>query len=104
MAYAVVFSPEALEHLRALYRFIEKAASPLIAQRFTEAIVEHCESFKEFPARAVRRDDIRPGLHITNYRSRVVIALVVDRTSVSIVGIFYGGRDYETLLQNDVDD
>ena len=104
MAYSVTFAPEAIEQLRALYRYIEKDSSPAIAQRFTDAIVNHCERFSEFPARAMRRDDIRPGLHITHYHGRVVIAFSVDKTAVSIVGIFYGGRDYETLLQPDVDE
>jgi len=34
--------------------------------------------FEKLPARAVRRDDIRPGLHLTNYRGRVVIAFAVE--------------------------
>jgi plasmid stabilization system protein ParE len=62
MAYSVVFTPEARAQLIALYRHIEIHASPAIAQRFTDAIVNHCERFRELPARAVRRDDIRPGL------------------------------------------
>jgi toxin ParE1/3/4 len=34
----------------------------------------------------------------------VVIALSVDTKEVSIIGVFYGGRDYERLLQSDLDD
>jgi toxin ParE1/3/4 len=49
MAYSVVFTPEAREQLRALYRYIAKEASPAIAQRFTDAIVDHCERFREIP-------------------------------------------------------
>ena len=78
MAYSVVFTPEARAQLIALYRYIEIDASPAIAQRFTDAIVNHCELFRELPARAVRRDDIRPGLHFTNYRGRLVIAFAVE--------------------------
>jgi toxin ParE1/3/4 len=104
MAYSVVYTPEAREQLRALYRYIAKEASPAIAQRFTDAIVDHCDRFREFPERAIRRDDIRPGLHITNYKGRVVIAFAVNSDEVSIIGVFYGGRDYERLLQSDLDD
>jgi toxin ParE1/3/4 len=104
MVYSVVYTPEALEQLRALYRYIESAASPVIAQRFTDAIVDHCDRFRELPARAIRRDDIRPGLHITNYKGRVVIAFAVDANEVSIIGVFYGDRDYEALLQSDLDE
>jgi toxin ParE1/3/4 len=104
MTYSVAYTPEAEEHLRAIYRHIAKAASPAIARRFTDAIVDHCDRFRELPARAIRRDDIRPGLHITNYKGRVVIAFAVDANEVSIIGVFYGGRDYEALLQSELDD
>jgi toxin ParE1/3/4 len=104
MTYSVVFSPEASEDLLEIYRYIAKEASPAIAQRFTDGIVSHCERFREFSERAVRRDDIRPGLHITNYKGRVVIAFAVAASEVSIIGVFYGGRDYESLLQSDLDE
>ncbi len=103
MAHSVVYTPEARDQLRALYRYIEKEASPSIAQRFTSAIADHCEKLREFPHRAVRRDDIRLGLHITNYQGRVVIAFAIGEREVSIIGIFYGGRDYASLLQSDLD-
>lgn len=104
MPYAVVFTPEAEEQLAALYRYIKDEASPEIALRYTSAIVVHCESLRDFPHRVIRRDDIRPGLHITNYKGRAVIAFTVDAERVSIIGVFYGGRDYETILHSDVDD
>jgi plasmid stabilization system protein ParE len=48
----------------------------------------------------MRRDDIRPGLRITHYRKRTVIAFAVDTHAqqVSILGVFHGGQDYETAL------
>jgi toxin ParE1/3/4 len=66
--YPVVFTPEALEQIEALYAYIEQAASPLVAQRYNDAIVTYCETFQTFPLRGTRRDDIRPGLRITNYK------------------------------------
>jgi plasmid stabilization system protein ParE len=67
MRYRVVFAPEAEEQLLALYRFISKvSANPEIARRYTEAIVDYCESMSEVPHRGTRRDDIRPGLRITH--------------------------------------
>lgn len=103
MRYRVVFAPEAQEQLAALYRYIAAAASPEIAERYTSAIVNYCESLQTFPHRGTRRDDIRPALRITNYKKRAVIAFDVDADTVSIIGVFYGGRDYETLLQSDLD-
>ena len=101
----VVFTPEAEEQLAALYRYIAMAASSAaIAQRYTSAIVTYCEGLQTFPHRGSRRDDIRPGLRITNYKRRAVIAFDVDAERVSIIGVFYGGQDYETILQADLDD
>lgn len=94
----VVFASEALEQLEVLYRYIAAAASPDIAQRYTHAIVTYCEGLQTFPQRGTRRDDIRPGLRITNYKGRAVIAFDVSDGLVSIIGVFYGGQDYATVL------
>ena len=102
--YTVVFAPQAREQLASLYRYIAGAASPEIAERYTSAIVTYCEGLQTFPMRGTRRDDIRPGLRITNYKKRAVIAFNVDADRVSILGVFYGGQDYETDLQSELDD
>ncbi|RZI85152.1 MAG: type II toxin-antitoxin system RelE/ParE family toxin [Rubrivivax sp.] len=101
MSYRVVFSPEAEEQLVALYGYIAAAASPDIAARYTDAILSYCESLCTFPHRGTVRDDVRPGLRITNYKKRAVIAFDVGVEMVSIIGIFYGGQDYEAILQDD---
>ena len=101
MKHAVIFSPEAKEQLLSLYNYIEAAASPEIAERYISSIVTYCESLKNFPMRGKRRDDVRSGLRVTNYKKRTVIAFAVDDEQVSIIGIYYGGQDYETVLQSD---
>ncbi len=78
---------------------IAAAASSEVAARYTEAIVTHCEALKMFPMRGMMRDDIRPGLRITHYRGRAIIAFSVLDDTVSIIGIFYGGQDYEAALR-----
>jgi plasmid stabilization system protein ParE len=99
LTYAVVFTPEAEAQLVSLYRDIAVAASPEIAARYTDGIVTSCENLRNFPLRGTVRDDIRPGLRITNYRKRTIIAFEVDAGRVSIIGIFYGGQNYETALR-----
>jgi toxin ParE1/3/4 len=49
MPQTVIFSPEAQEQLVALYQYISVAASPEIAERYTEAIIAHCEGLQDFP-------------------------------------------------------
>ena len=103
MNYRVVFAPEAEEQLVELYRFITVAASSVIAARYTNAIVDYCIDIASFPLRGTMRDDVRPGLRITHYKKRTVIAFAVDGEQVSILGVFYGGRDYESILQESSD-
>lgn len=104
MTWEVVFSPEAEKQLVALYGYIAARASPDIAARYTEGVVSYCESLRIFPHRGTKRDDVRPGLRITHYKKRAVIAFDVQAERVSIIGVFYGGRDYETILHDDEDD
>lgn len=104
MRHRVIFSPEAQEQLVALYRYIAVAASPEVALHYTNAIVSYCERLGDIPLIGTRRDDVRPGLRITNYKKRAVIAFAVDVGCVSIIGIFYGGQDFENALQSDLEE
>ena len=101
MTYRVVFSPEAEEQVAAQYHYIAQVASPSIALRYTESVISYCESLCTFPERGNMRDDIRPGLRITNYKKRAVIAFDVGTEQVSIIGVFYGGQDFEAALQDE---
>jgi plasmid stabilization system protein ParE len=94
MMHSVIYSPEAEAQLLALFFHIAAAASPEIAARYTDAIVEQCESLKTFPMRGAQRDDIRPGLCVFGFRRRVSITGEV----VTILGIFYGGQNFETAF------
>lgn len=95
------FHPESEAQLTELYRYIAAASSPEVAARYTDSMVTYCESLESFPHRGIQRDDIRPGLRITSYRKRVVIAFEVDADQVAILGVFYGGQDYETSFQEE---
>jgi toxin ParE1/3/4 len=98
-SYPVIFSPEAGAQLVAVYRWISERASPTSAERFTGAIVDYCENLESFPERGTRRDDLRPGLRTIGFRHRVTIAFAVEAQTVTIIGVFYGGQDFEAALQ-----
>jgi toxin ParE1/3/4 len=102
MPYTVVFAPEAEAQLVELYGYIAAKASPEIAERYANSVVTYCEAMQTFPHRGTRRDDVRPGLRITHYKRRTVIAFSVDDASmrVSILGVYHGGQDYETRLKS----
>lgn len=100
MTYHVVFTPEAQDHLVELYHYLAHAATPEIAASYTDAIVTSCEQLTVFPNRGTIRDDIRPGLRTTTYKKRTVIAFAILGDTITILGIFHGGRDYETILRD----
>lgn len=85
-----------------------KALTPdqVRADHDTDAIAEFCFSLTTFPERGTRRDDIRPGVRVTNYRKRAVIAFTVDigAEQVFILGVFYGGQDFEAALSGFTED
>jgi len=104
--YTVVFAPEAEDDLVELFEYIVAQGSPAVAARYTDAIVAYCEGLTTLAHRGTQRDDIRSGLRITNYRRRAVIAFSVDESTdtVAILGVYYGGRNYESELSADQDE
>jgi len=98
--YTGVLAPEAEEQFAELYHYIAGQGAPMNALRYTEAIVAYCEGLTTIPHRGTQRDDIRPGLRTTNYKGRAVIAFAVDDAAmlVTIIGVYYGGQDYESIL------
>lgn len=97
----VLFSPEAETQIVALYEYLAVRASPAIAETYTSAIIERCEQLGEMPLAGVARDDIRRGLRTTFFRKRVVIAYAVATKTVTILAVFHGGQDWESLLRDD---
>jgi plasmid stabilization system protein ParE len=96
--YRVVFTPEAMDQLSALFTMIARASSGEIAGRYVDAVVARCQGLRDFPLRGARRDDIRPGLRLTHYRRRTAILFRVSGDEVAIIGVFHGGQDYGAAL------
>jgi plasmid stabilization system protein ParE len=98
MMHKVVYAPEAEAQLVDLYFQIAAASSPEIAANYASAIAKQCESLSTFPMRGTRRNDIRPGLRVFGFRRRVSIAFEVTGNVVTVLGIFYGGQNFEAAL------
>ena len=96
--YTVRFALEAEAQILSLRRHIAQASSAVIALQFTRSIVYQCEKLGIFPQRGTPRDDIRPGVRTIAFRRRVVIAYLIEGSDVVVLGIFYGGQDFETLI------
>lgn len=97
----IVVSVEARAQLERLYDDIATAASPTTALRFTDAILDELRSLEDFPHRGASREDILPGLRTVGFRRRVTIAFVVEPAEVLVVGVFYGGQDFEAVLKDE---
>jgi plasmid stabilization system protein ParE len=101
MAYRIVFTPEARDQLDHLHSYIASAADTEIATRFADGILDHIATLSELPERGTPRDDLRLQMRTLAWRRRVTIAFLVEDSDVVVIGIFYGGRDFETLLRED---
>ncbi len=97
--YRVSFRPMAEADLFALYEYIAAEAGHAVASSYIDRIENACIALQTFPERGTRRDDIRAGLRTIGVEGRVTIAFQVKRSDVTILRIFYGGRDYERSLR-----
>ncbi|MBZ9882286.1 type II toxin-antitoxin system RelE/ParE family toxin [Mesorhizobium sp. CA10] len=97
----VVLSENAISDLEAIGSYIlEKGGSENVANGFMDRVRERCRSIGNAPRRGRSRDDIAPGLRTVPFEHSAVITYVVESDVVLILNIFYGGRDYETLMRD----
>lgn len=103
--YTVVFSHEARRQLGALQRYLAREASPVVASRYTAAVVDTCVMLSSFPHRGTPRPEIRAELRTTHHKGRTTIAyrIAEDRKEVVVLGIFHGGQDFESALNEGPD-
>lgn len=102
MTYRIVVTPEARDRLDAIYDYVAGAATPEIAIRFIEGLIDHLATLSDFPLIGTPRDDLRPGLRTLPHRRRVTIAFMVEDASVVVIDFYYGGQDFETLLREEL--
>ncbi len=99
--YNVIFSPRAEQQLDDLYTYIADRGGEERAERYVNGIIGFCQSFSTFPERGTKRDDVRPNLRTIGYAKRVTIAFSVKPDRVTIHGVFYGGQDFEAVMQEE---
>lgn len=100
MSYEVIFDPAARQDLEAIFNYIESRAGADVAERFVSRLYERCMSLTHTAERGTRRDELRRGLRTMGYRRRATILFQVERSrkQVIILGVYYGGRDYESAF------
>ena len=99
-AVEVTFREAAITDIQDVYRWVyEVSLDPETAQRFTSRLVQACLRIGDVPSGGRPRDDLLPGLRMVPFEKRAVIAYVIKDGTVEITNVFYGGRDYESLLR-----
>ena len=98
----VQYTPEAERQLDEIDDWIASKATPDIAHRFVEAVLEHIEGIPALPFAGRARDDVRPGMRTTTYKKRTLVAYEVGGTPgelvITILGVFHGGQNWEAAL------
>jgi plasmid stabilization system protein ParE len=101
--YDVYLMPDAISDLEDIYNYIaEQSGFPKRAWLYMDKLHRKCQELKTAPIRGQQRDDIMKGLRIYPLDKKAVAAFVVDEenSTVRILNVFYGGRDYETILSD----
>lgn len=92
----VVFAPEARDDLLDLGDWIAERAGVDVALKYIERLEYYCSGFELAGERGQRRDDIRPGLRFVGFERRVAIAFTVTDAEVTILHLYYGGRNWSS--------
>jgi toxin ParE1/3/4 len=98
----VAFRPQAQADLAGIFRTVlQRSQNVATAQRFTQRIKDRCDRIGHAPHAGRPRDDLLEGLRTVAFERSAVIAYRVERGSVRILNIFYGGRDFEAVYPGD---
>ncbi len=101
--YDVFLTPDAIQDLKFIYDYIADASGlPEVAWRYIEKLRKKCTDLQTAPLRGHKRDDLRKNLRVVAIDKNAVAAFEVHekKQSVTILNIFYGGRDYDTLMRD----
>jgi toxin ParE1/3/4 len=80
---------------------VENGAGVEVALGFVLRIEDRCQKIGDAPRIGRQRDDLLAGLRTVPFEHTAVIAYVLERDTVWITNVFYGGRDFEALLRAD---
>ena len=107
MTYSIIYSPESLDDLRSIYMYIAyELCAGDAAKRQVDRIRSAIRKLDTFPE-GHSHIDWEPwasiGMHYLPVDNYIVYFLVNNNSqSVSIVRIFYGGRDVEQIIRTDL--
>lgn len=103
-SYEVYLTLDAIQDLTDIYEYLtEKSGFPEVAWAYIEKLHLKCHDLKTTPLIGQQRDDLRKNLRIIAIDKNAIAAFEVieGKQIVTILNIFYGGRDYEAIMDNE---
>jgi toxin ParE1/3/4 len=95
----IIYRPDALNDIEAIEDHIyEHSQSNIFPQRALHRLFRRIERIGLAPLGGKPRDDLTPGLRTVPFEDKAVIAYLAFDDRIEIVRVFYGGRDWETVL------
>ena len=100
-ALPVIFREEALSDIEQIVRYLrDQGASLRAAHAFVERIENKCRRIGGVPEGNSLRPDLGPDIRLAPFERSAVILYCLTEATVEIVRIYYGGRDYQSLLSD----
>lgn len=97
--YAVEYRPEAMENLLEVAAYVfDLSQNVETTEAYIGRIYARCEKIGDAPFGGVARDDLGAGVRMAVFEKSVVILYTIVKNAVWITNIFFGGRDYATLV------
>lgn len=91
---------DAIADLEEIFDFITgNGGTPEVAIGFVRRIRARCEKIGHVPEGGMPRPDLGAGIRMVPFERSAMIAYRVHDDAVEILNIFYGGRDYESLMK-----
>jgi toxin ParE1/3/4 len=78
----------------------ENSGYAAVALKFVERIRGRCERIGDAPMSGIARPDLGTSLRMVPFEHSTVIIYQITGDAVEIVSVFYGGRDYESLMRD----
>ena len=100
--YKVIFEPESEYSIQEQADYIaHRSGLPIIGQRYMDGITKLCKSLAAFPYIGLKRDDLREGLRVINYKGTAIIPYLVNEETkaVHILTVIHSSQDYERVLR-----
>ena len=101
----VRFRAQAHQDIKDIFDWIvSETNSPSVAENLVNRIYARCETLGDFPRKGSARNDLHQGVRILTFERKAVIVYRVLAEDVEVTNIFYGGRDWEAIIANSLDD